>query len=323
MWLAPSLLLLDIMAQPVVAFSDGELIKAMIEGGDFSLSQLHDEFKQVRDEHKSQAAGLSDMASKIFSALPGGKKIARKVEDPAASNKDTEGALADEGKEQADSNMSVDLDSTEKESPFASVPAYFPLLPMDSVEPCLDICLGLLGNNEANKGNVAPPPGITHATLLLLLRLLRTPKVSSQCLRTGVAEGILALPSECKFTGNTGLVTLIFRRLLEDESTLQSAMETEIRSTVTKLHAKQKGPLAKTETPSASIRPFIEAVTPLLCRDPVSFLRATALSVNIEQVSKKIRSKVSCYLDERFECRFVIRLFKSSITMRSPPPSVD
>lgn len=304
MWLAPSLLLLDIMAQPVVAFSDGELIKAMIEGGDLSLSEVHDEFKQVRDEHKAQAAGLSDMANNIFSAISDGKKISPKLEEPAADKEDIVGAPADEGKEQADSSMSmsVEVDPKEKDSPFASVPAYFPLLPMDSVEACLDICLSLLGNNEANKGKVAPPPGITHATLLLMLRLLRTPKVSSQCLRTGVAEGILALPSECRFTGNTGLVTLIFRRLLEDESTLQSAMETEIRSTVTKLHAKQKGPLAKTETPSVSIRPFVEAVTPLLCRDPVSFLRATALSVNIESSAAKdsTEAKVSLLsLDER------------------------
>jgi hypothetical protein len=182
MWLAPSLLLLDIMAQPVVAFSDGELIKAMIEGGDLSLSEVHDEFKQVRDEHKAQAAGLSDMANNIFSAISDGKKISPKLEEPAADKEDIVGAPADEGKEQADSSMSmsVEVDPKEKDSPFASVPAYFPLLPMDSVEACLDICLSLLGNNEANKGKVAPPPGITHATLLLMLRLLRTPKVSSR-----------------------------------------------------------------------------------------------------------------------------------------------
>jgi E3 ubiquitin-protein ligase HUWE1 len=301
MWLAPSLLFLDIMAQPVVAFSDGgELLKVMIEGGDLSLSQLSDEFKQVREEHKAQAANLSDMASSIFSALSDDENPTSK--EKGANSEDTAGVSTDAGNEQANSNMAIETNSKEKESPFATVPAYFPLLPMESVETCLSICLGLLGNNDGNSGKVAPPPGITHATLLLLLRLLRTPKLSSQCVRTGVAEGILALPSDCKFTGNTGLVTLIFRRLLEDESTLQAAMETEIRSTVTKLHLKQRGPLAKGDTPTIAVRSFIEAVTPLLCRDPSSFLKATALSVKVEAVASNSSPEVMVSLlspDER------------------------
>lgn len=101
----------------------------------------------------------------------------------------------------------------------------------------------------------------------------------------GVAEAILALPGESKFTGNTGLVALIFRRLLEDETTLQAAMEAEMRSAISKLISKNGSP-SRSDSSSVTLHAFIGAVTPLLCRDPVSFLKALALSVRVEPKSK-------------------------------------
>jgi hypothetical protein len=71
--------------------------------------------------------------------------------------------------------------------------------------------------------------------------------------------------------------------MLEDESTLQAMMETEIRSQVTKLFKKQhRGSPNTAERPKASMTPFIQAVTPLICRAPLVFVRAFACSVRLE-----------------------------------------
>jgi hypothetical protein len=65
MWLAPSLLLLDIMAQPVVAFSENK--KVDDEGtGDTEISTGKGELAQVEDEHKWQATALSSLARDLF-----------------------------------------------------------------------------------------------------------------------------------------------------------------------------------------------------------------------------------------------------------------
>lgn len=99
----------------------------------------------------------------------------------------------------------------------------------------------------------------------------------------GGVDVILSLPGSCHFTGNNGLVTMALRRMLEDESTLQAMMETEIRSQVTKLFKKQhRGSPNTTERPKASMKPFIQAVTPLICRAPLVFVRAIACSVRLE-----------------------------------------
>ena len=56
----------------------------------------------------------------------------------------------------------------------------------------------------------------------------------------GGSELILSLPKSCNFARKTGLVTAIFRHLLEDEHTLRQSMEAEIRSTVARLYKKQQ-----------------------------------------------------------------------------------
>ena len=284
LWLAPSLLLLDIMAQPVVAFGDD----VAIEEEEDAEKEVHvgkGELAQVKDEHKQQAAALSSLAHSLFSALQGGKGGSpgdgQEDKDSSTGMKNTQ-VPAQEGEEKAGAEKKESLDSSttsNEENAFKSVPAYFPLIPTESSDTCVDICLNLLG-----RGSSAPPPGVVHACLLLLMRLLRTPKMSSHCLKAGAAENILSLPRECRFTGHSGLVTLILRRLLEDETTLQSAMETEIRGTVTKLHGKQASSSSNDkDRPSVPRRAFVQAITPLLCRDPVSFLKAVAVSVHFDK----------------------------------------
>lgn len=63
---------------------------------------------------------------------------------------------------------------------------------------------------------------------------------------------------------NVGLVPVgVLRRLLDDDS---NAMETEKRSVFIKLR-KQNRQATPIGTPSAQLKPFLSAVTPLLCRD--------------------------------------------------------
>lgn len=244
-WISPALLLLDIVSQPVVGFEQEEDVGS----NENAQEPISGEYDEVKGEHESQAKELAVMAARIFSSP-------------------TEEASQDSSKH-----------------PLGSIPAYFPLLPLRLVDTCLEICVKLLSKAPASELNGHAPPGVAHASLLLLLRLLRDPKNSSKCRRMGVAEAILSLPGSSKFTGNTGLVALVFRRLLEDETTLQAAMETEMRGTISKLQAKkQEGGVEPTPV---ALHSFIEAVTPMLCRDPASFLRSLAVAVRVDVKTDK------------------------------------
>lgn len=307
-WLASALLILDVMAQPVVAQKEKKQSGTKCNGKEHeckekvidmgsrkaadvekrkgkecinSHGKLKTEHDLVKEEHQQQAALLAETATNIFSAVQT-KPVAQIPSDTDEENKTT-----------ADSKESNQLDDISKDelkykladrsrSLFGAVPAYFPMMPSVSVQPCMQLCVDILRKGQGNGHAMPPPPGIVHATLLLLLRVLRTPKLSTECLQMGAAETILSLPHECNFTGNSGLVTLILRRLLEDELTLQTTMETEIRGTVTKLNGKQKE--TENDLPSAPHGAFTQGVTPLLCRDPSSFLKAFVLTVKIQEV---------------------------------------
>eukprot|EP00980_Cylindrotheca_fusiformis_P007262 scaffold1525_cov142-Cylindrotheca_fusiformis.AAC.62 len=269
-WLASSLLLLDIMAQPVVAFGADE---------DTSMENSEGELSVLKSEHKKQAGALASLASDIFSALYSREIVSDKSmeKQPESKERDEPGGS---GENESSKEAAEGIPETSGvASVFQSVPSYFPLLPSDCFEPCADICMQILDGGELGHA----PPGIIHGTLLLLMRLVRSPKLSTYCLKAGAAEKTLSLPKECRFTGHSGLVTLIMRRLLEDESTLQTAMESEIRGTITKLHhEKESDTSSGKEMLSVPRRAFVQEITPLLCRDPVSFLKAVSTTVRFE-----------------------------------------
>ncbi|CAN0002775.1 unnamed protein product, partial [Ectocarpus sp. 12 AP-2014] len=66
-------------------------------------------------------------------------------------------------------------------------------------------------------------------------RLVRDYGRAGRFIRAGGASSLLALPGESAFDGSTALVAVVFRHLLEDPATLQSAMETEIRAAFSRL----------------------------------------------------------------------------------------
>jgi len=165
---------------------------------------------------------------------------------------------------------------TEPEQPSLSLnalPTFLPMLPPRIRDKCLDICVGLIMSRVSCEP--ALTPALCHAVLMLLGRLLRSPMSATKCMNVGLAESILALPESCRFNGNAGVVTLVLRRLLEDGATLQSAMEAEIKSTFIQLSKKHSD-----DGKRVSLSSFLEALTPLLCRDPETFMTAFVLCVS-------------------------------------------
>jgi hypothetical protein len=82
--------------------------------------------------------------------------------------------------------------------------------------------------------------------------------------------------------GRTNLVGAILRHVLEDPSTLQTSMETEIRTIIGRmgtLIAPRKKPEPKPQEKQMTVKALVAACTPLICRDPVAFLKAAACSV--------------------------------------------
>ena len=119
------------------------------------------------------------------------------------------------------------------------------------------------------------------AVLALMLRLLRSRELSLLCLQMGGADLLLALPGRSYFPQNKGIVALALRRMLEDEVTLHSMMETEIKNIVAKLYRKQH-PGSQTPTvQKVNMKQFMQACTPLICRDPLVYLKAFASTVRI------------------------------------------
>lgn len=106
------------------------------------------------------------------------------------------------------------------------------------------------------------------------------------------ADLILALPNRSHFSGNRDIISLALRRMLEDEVTLFSMMETEIRSTVTKIYKKQH-PSGTASQPKVNLKKFMEACTPLICRDPNVYFKAFTTSVEIGSTGSESSSLAS------------------------------
>lgn len=85
----------------------------------------------------------------------------------------------------------------------------------------------------------------------------------------GGADLILALPDRCHFEGSRDLVTLLLRRMLEqEESTLYTMMETEIQIAVKRIFRKQHPSAAATDRPRVNLKNFLQQAAPLITRDP-------------------------------------------------------
>ena len=259
-WLAPTLLLLEVMAQPTsVSLEDDK-------GADSDDHKKKGEFTKVLSEHKKQTSMLSKASKQLITTLQKEdtkKKKEKKNKQSNGEKNDDEGALP------------------------IQIPPFLPLILYEHAEQCMIMCLQLLGlrlKKASTTEDVLPPPGIVNSILVLLIRVVHSHKTASLCLQMGGADLVVALPNRCHFPGCSSLVTLLLRRLLEDEITLQTMMETEIRSQVTKIWRKNnpRSVVGAQGQPKASLKSFMKAVAPIVCRNPLIFMRAILTSVKID-----------------------------------------
>jgi E3 ubiquitin-protein ligase HUWE1 len=129
-----------------------------------------------------------------------------------------------------------------------------PILPTEQQHLLLKVCLGLL---KARLNSAS-----TSALLLLCSRLTRNYELSTIFLQQGGVDLLLHLND----ASHMSLITAILRHLIEDPTTLETAMEAEISNTVTVLSAR---PGAKVQP-----KPFLNQLAGVVCRDPAIFMQA-------------------------------------------------
>ena len=262
-WLAPTLLLLEAMAQPTSVSLVGFKEDKDLDPDD---NTKKGEYAKVLSEHKKQTVMLAKTTKQLISSLQKDtdtkKKKDKKFKQSNGDKHDDNGASS------------------------IQIPPFLPLILYEHTEQCMIMCLQLLGlrtKKTSTTEQVSPPPGVVSAILALLIRVVHSHKTANLCLQMGGADLIVALPDHCHFPGSSSLVTLLLRRLLEDETTLQAMMETEIRSQVTKIWRKNNPrSVSGPGQPKATLKSFMKAVAPIICRDPMVFVRAISTSVKIE-----------------------------------------
>lgn len=273
-WLAPTLLLLEVMAQCTsVSLED----VAGVKDSESDDNKKKGEFSKVLSEHKKQTSMLAKTTKQLISSLQ---------KDTVSKKKKDKKSKQSNGDKHDDEGAS-----------YIQIPPFLPLILYEHAEQCMIMCLQLLGlrtRKISTTEQISPPPGVVNAILALLIRVVHSQKTAALCLQMGGADLIVALPDRCHFPGSSSLVTLLLRRLLEDEATLQAMMETEIRSQVTKIWRKNNPRSVNSPgQPVASLKSFMKAVTPIICRDPMIFVRAISTSVKIEPPSTGSSSLLS------------------------------
>ncbi|KAJ4982419.1 hypothetical protein NE237_033256 [Protea cynaroides] len=118
------------------------------------------------------------------------------------------------------------------------------------------------------------PALVMQAVLQLCARLTKTHAIAIQFLENGGLAALFSLPRSCFFRGYDSVASAIVRHLLEDPQTLQTAMELEIRQTLTGILSRHAGRL--------SPRTFLTSMAPVISRDPVIFMKAAAAVCQLE-----------------------------------------
>mmetsp|Transcript_18279 Transcript_18279/g.44004 ORF Transcript_18279/g.44004 Transcript_18279/m.44004 type:complete len:2525 (-) Transcript_18279:72-7646(-) len=308
-WLPPVLLILEVMAQPTSVTLDDE---GGEEVGTSKPANKKSEYGKVLAEHKKQIKKQTATATSIFSALTNkdtGRATPKKKKDAPESSKRSEGKSGDAPAGEDGDSKKKDPPSGEEGEPKKKarpaaptppppIPSFLPLLHTETQEACMILCLRLLGLRSKRGRSIdrtrledaCPPPAVVNAVLILLVRVLRSRRLSSLCLQMGGADLILALPGRAWFAGNRDLVSLVLRRMLEEEVTLHAMMEGEIRSVVGRIFRKQHPSYSAQATPKVNLKSFMQACAPLMSRDPLVFLKAIASTVKIGQAGSESSS---------------------------------
>ncbi|KAL2483694.1 E3 ubiquitin-protein ligase [Forsythia ovata] len=116
------------------------------------------------------------------------------------------------------------------------------------------------------------PPMAMQAVLQICARLTKSHTLAVQFLESGGMAALFGIPRSCFFPGYDTLASAIVRHLLEDPQTLQTAMELEIRQTLSgNRHAGR-----------ISVRTFLTSMAPVISRDPEIFMKAVASVCQLE-----------------------------------------
>ncbi|KAE9610601.1 putative aminoacyltransferase, E1 ubiquitin-activating enzyme [Lupinus albus] len=116
------------------------------------------------------------------------------------------------------------------------------------------------------------PAVVMQAVLQLCARLTKTHALALQFLENGGVDALFSLPKNCFFPGYDTVVSAVVRHLLEDPQTLQTAMELEIRQTLS----------GNRHSGRVSPRSFLTSLSPVISRDPVVFMKAAAAACQLE-----------------------------------------
>ncbi|KAI5385562.1 E3 ubiquitin-protein ligase UPL1 isoform X2 [Lathyrus oleraceus] len=116
------------------------------------------------------------------------------------------------------------------------------------------------------------PAVVMQAVLQLCARLTKTHALAMKFLENGGVAALFSLPRNCFFPGYDTVISTIVRHLLEDLQTLQTAMELEIRQTLS----------ANRHSRRLSARSFLTSLAPVISRDPIVFMKAAAAVCQLE-----------------------------------------
>ncbi|KZV53708.1 hypothetical protein F511_38118 [Dorcoceras hygrometricum] len=118
------------------------------------------------------------------------------------------------------------------------------------------------------------PPMVMQAALQLCARLTKSHILALQFLENGGMPALFGIPRNSFFPGYVTLASAIIRHLLEDPQTLQTAMELEIRQTLS----------GNRHVGGVSVRTFLTSMAPVISRNPEVFMKAAAAVCQLESL---------------------------------------
>eukprot|EP00898_Chlorokybus_atmophyticus_P008084 jgi/Chlat1/8277/Chrsp78S07706 len=205
-----------------------------------SLLLVLDAMSQVQNESKGDAA-TSD------TALPSAAALTAK---PSAENGDSAGASTLTSAEQKASGYLSDYDRVQ----------------------AAHVCCAILKRE--------PSAAEAQAVLQLSARLTKHHSIALQFLAEDMLQVLLCLAPSSLFPGYERTVAAVVRHMLEDPSTLQQAMEAEIKHTLAASLARHGSRV----TPRA----FLMSLAPVVARDPQVFLEAVQSVCRMEESGSRV-----------------------------------
>ncbi|XP_039041914.1 E3 ubiquitin-protein ligase UPL2-like isoform X2 [Hibiscus syriacus] len=124
------------------------------------------------------------------------------------------------------------------------------------------------------------PSETMHAVLQLCATLTRTHSIAIYFLDGGGVSSLLSLPTSSLFPGFDNVAATIIRHVLEDPQTLQQAMETEIKHSLSAMANRHSNG-------RVSPRNFLANLSSVISRDPVIFMQSVKSLCQVEMVGER------------------------------------